>query len=155
MSTSTHPPYYILISHSSLSSPNQGPLSNSLGHPNIQYHYSDDSPLSLLPQHPEECVVVLDHDPQSSAPPTVRSISETVVVTGLKVEEAPGAAAAVEDDAGKNDRMFIIETTNDVRALSASQEDRKSARATLALFKRRNETLRRALLHSNENQTYL
>lgn len=115
MSTSTQPPYYILISHSSLSSPNQGPLSNSLGHPIIQYHYSDDSPLSLLPQRPDECILVLDHDLQSSALPTVRSISENMVVTGLKVEEAPGAAVAVEADVGKNDKMFIIETTNDDR----------------------------------------
>lgn len=109
-----HPPYYVLISHSTLSNTSQG---ISFRHPTIQYHYSDDSPLSLLPQNPQEHVLVLNYDPQSSAaPPTVQSISETLIVTRLKVDEAPGAAAAVGDNDGKNDKMFIIETCTDDRS---------------------------------------
>lgn len=78
-----------------------------MGHPTIQYHYQDDSPLALLPQHPDEHVLVLDYDPDSTTQPTVQSLSKTLVTTGLRIEEAPGAAAA---DA-KNDRMYIVETT--------------------------------------------
>ena len=101
------PPYYILFAHSPLSSSTPGALSNTLGHPTIQYHYQDDSPLALLPQHPDEHVLVLDYDPDSTTQPTVQSLSKTLVTTGLRIEEAPGAAAA---DA-KNDRMYIVETT--------------------------------------------
>jgi hypothetical protein len=107
-STTTEPPYYILFSHSPLSSNNPGALSTSLGHPIIQYHYADDSPLSLLPQSADEHVLVLDYDPNSTAPPTVKSISNSMVVTGFKVAEAPGAAS---DEVTRNDRMYILETT--------------------------------------------
>jgi hypothetical protein len=66
-----------------------------------------------LPQHPAEHVLVLNHaDPV----PTAHSVSDGLIVTGLKVEEAPGAAAAsAEEGDGKNDRMFIIETLKDER----------------------------------------
>lgn len=101
------PPYYILCAHSPLSSSTPGALSNTLAHPAIQYHYQDDSPLALLPQHSDEHVLVLDYDPDPNAPSTVQSLSKTLVATGLRIEEAPGAATA---DA-KNDRMYIIETT--------------------------------------------
>ena len=37
-------------------------------------------------------------------------------MTRLKVDEAPGAAAAVGDNDGKNDKMFIIETCTDDRS---------------------------------------
>jgi hypothetical protein len=104
------PPYYILFSHSSISTATPAP-STSLGHPTIQYHYADDSPLSLLPQSAGEHVLVLDYDPASTPPPTVKSISKNMVVTGLKVAEAPGAAAADEGDVKRNDRMYIVETT--------------------------------------------
>lgn len=127
-----HPPYYVLISHSTLSGTSQA---ISFRHPTIQYHYSDDSPLSLLPQHPQEHVLVLNHDPQpSAAPPTVQSISKTLIVTRLKVEEAPGAAAAVGDHDGKNDKMFIVETCTDD---STPHEERKQPQAILAHFKYR------------------
>lgn len=101
------PPYYILCAHSPLSSSTPGALSNTLAHPAIQYHYQDDSPLSLLPQYPDEHVLVLDYDSDPNAQSTVQSLSKTLVATGLRIEEAPGAATA---DA-KNDRMYIIETT--------------------------------------------
>ncbi|KAG5644725.1 hypothetical protein DXG03_007854 [Asterophora parasitica] len=101
------PPHYILFSHSST---NSGAPSSILGHPTIQYHYANDSPLAIWPQRPNEHVLVLDYDPNSTKPPTVQSMSKEMAVTSLKVEEAPGAAAAHDNDP-KNDRMYIIETT--------------------------------------------
>ncbi|KIK71202.1 hypothetical protein GYMLUDRAFT_132526, partial [Collybiopsis luxurians FD-317 M1] len=92
------PPYYILFS-------TQPASSSTLGHPTIQYHYADDSPLALLPQHPDEHVLLLDYDPNSQKP-IVTSTSRTLAVTGVKIGEAPGAAVA-EDK--RNDRMYIIE----------------------------------------------
>jgi len=106
--TLTEPPYYILYSSSPISTSIPGAPSTSLGHPTIQYQYADDSPLSLLPQSPDEHVLVLDFDPAAS-PPTVRSISRNIAVTAVKVAEAPGAAA--EDEPKRNDRMYILETT--------------------------------------------
>ncbi|KAJ3923017.1 hypothetical protein F5877DRAFT_32472 [Lentinula edodes] len=94
------PPYYILFS-------TQPANSSSLGHPTIQYHYADDSPLALLPQHTDEHVLLLEYD-QTSPMPTVTSTSRTLAVTGIKVEEAPGAAVAEDRH---NDRMYIIEAT--------------------------------------------
>jgi len=103
------PPFYVLLAQSPLSNVSTGALSNTLAHPIIQYHYADDSPLSILPTQPNESVLVLNYDPKS-APPTVQSITNNLVVNGLRVEEAPGAAA---DDSKKhrNISMFVIETT--------------------------------------------
>ena len=105
------PPFYVLVAHQNTSQP---PSSNNLRHPAIQYHYDDDSPLALLPQHSNEQVLVLNSS--DDAQPTARSISEDLIVTGLRVEEAPGAAAAsAEEGDFKNDRMFIIEAMRDDR----------------------------------------
>ena len=47
---------------------------------------------------------------QSPTAPTVQSVSKDLVVTGFRIEEAPGAAVA--DETGtRNSEMFIIETT--------------------------------------------
>jgi len=126
------PPYYILFS---------AEPANSLGHPIIQYQYADDSPLALLPQR-EEHVLLLEYDEDSSV--TVTSISTTLIVTGVKAEEAPGAAVA---DNKRNDKMYIIEATT-----AASNEDkpyppneRPSPQAVVAQFKRRNLVIREAL----------
>ena len=108
MSSPDRPPFYILVAHNAAGQPQS---SSNLRHPAIQYHYADDSPLSMLPQHPQEQVIVLDY-PEDGAP-TARSISDDIVVTGLKVEEAPGAGT--EDAEGKNDKMFVIETLRDER----------------------------------------
>lgn len=112
MQSSSEPPFYVLVSHSSLSniSPSTA-QSASLAHPTIQYHYADDSPLTLLPQSPSEHVLVLDYDPGATNAPVVNSLSRGLVVSGLKVAEAPGAAAVVDDEPGRNDRMYILETT--------------------------------------------
>ncbi|KAJ7357071.1 hypothetical protein DFH08DRAFT_850932 [Mycena albidolilacea] len=130
-----HPPYYVLASASA-----------ALVHPTIQYHYKDDPPLDLLPQ-PGEQVLVLDYDPETSAPPTIQSISPSISVTGLRVEEAPGAAAAaVDEGVARNDRMFIIETTTaQDRPMDSSMTERKPPQTVLAQFKQRNALLRRSL----------
>lgn len=110
-SASADPPYYVLISHSqSLASP--APASSSLCHPIIEYHYADDPPASLLPQHPAEHVLVLDYEPAQSglAAPTVKSLSPALIVSALKVTDAPGAAVAGEP-ALRNNSMYVIETT--------------------------------------------
>ncbi|KAF5377523.1 hypothetical protein D9615_005247 [Tricholomella constricta] len=106
----SQPPYYILFSHSHIAATNPGAPSNTLGHPTIQYHYANDSTFALWPQHSNEHVLVLDYDPTSTKPPTVQSMSKDMAVVSLKVEEAPGAAAANDNDPN-NDRMFIIDTT--------------------------------------------
>jgi hypothetical protein len=114
------PPYYILVSQSSLPPHASGAPSAALSHPIIQYYYADDSPLSLLPQSVDDHVVILDYHPTAPTP-AAKSISRNLAVTGLKVAEAPGAAAA-EDDLKKNDRMYILETTTgeDRYAVSAN-----------------------------------
>ncbi|KAJ7462677.1 hypothetical protein B0H11DRAFT_2053774 [Mycena galericulata] len=90
------PPFYILLA-----------ANPALVHPTIQYHYKDDPPRALVPK-PNEHVLVLDYHPE--APPVVQSISPSISVTGLRIEEAPGAAAETTD-VPRNDRMFIIDTT--------------------------------------------
>lgn len=105
----SNPPFYVLLAQSPLSNVSAGALSNTLAHPIIQYHYADDSPLSILPTQPNESVLVLNYDSES-APPTVQSISNNLVVNGLRVEEAPGAVAD-DSKTQRNISMFIIETT--------------------------------------------
>src|ERR1700722_9800055 len=106
----SEPPLYLLISPSSFSSSthpqSQIPLSSTLSHPIIQYHYTDDSPLALLPQSPNEQVLLFDYDPATA--PTARSISQNVAVLDVKVTEAPGAGAGTE---GGDKKMYILETT--------------------------------------------
>ncbi|KAK7064470.1 hypothetical protein R3P38DRAFT_3250054 [Favolaschia claudopus] len=135
------PPFYIL------STTNNAPLV----HPTIQYHYRDDSPLALVPQ-PSEQVLVLDYDPESSAPPIIQSISPSISVTGLRVEEAPGASAAAADEGvPRNDRMFIIETTiaHDKPLDASVVDERKPPHTVLAQFKQRNALLRQSLVYPN------
>ncbi|KAJ7655105.1 hypothetical protein DFH06DRAFT_1474173 [Mycena polygramma] len=138
------PPYYLLCSSSPAA----------LVHPTIHYIYQDDPIVGLLPR-PAEHVLVLDYDPDTAAPPTVQSISPSISVTGLRVEEAPGAAAAAaeEGDVARNDRMYIIETTTSAqdRPMDASMSERKPPHAVLAQFKSRNALLRRSLLYPGSN----
>ncbi|CDO72317.1 hypothetical protein BN946_scf184977.g14 [Trametes cinnabarina] len=105
-----NPPYYVLIAHSqSLSNP-AAPPSTTLSHPVIEYHYADDPPNSLLPQQLGEHVLVLDYDPASPGPPTVKSLSSDLAVSAVKVVDAPGAAVAGER-ALRNNNMYVITTT--------------------------------------------
>ncbi|KXN89859.1 hypothetical protein AN958_04863 [Leucoagaricus sp. SymC.cos] len=137
------PPYYVLVSHSSVNNAAPGAPSSNFSHPIIQYQYQDDSAIPLLPQHPDEHVLVLDYDPSSQKTPTVKSVSRNLVVTGLKVDEAPGAILTD----GKNTHMFVIETTSDDHAQNSPVTERKSPHVVLAEFKHRNAILRRALTY--------
>jgi len=110
----SNPPFYVLVAHSNAP---DGALSNTLGHPVIQYHYADDSPLSLLPSHPDEHVLVLNYD--HNIQPTVQSLSKNLSVMGLRLEEAPGAAAS-DESRSTNSTMFIIETTSHDQYISNS-----------------------------------
>jgi hypothetical protein len=110
---SERPPYYIFVANSSFLATQTPSPSSLLSHPNIQYHYHDDSPLALLPQSPDEHVLVLDYDPSNISHPTVKSISNGLAVTGTKVTDAPGAGVVHADDApSKNDKMYIIHASS-------------------------------------------
>ena len=99
-------PYYVLVSTSSQAQP----ATPVLIHPVLQYHYANDSPLSLLPRSPNEQVLVLDYDPLTPQFTRAQSISGSSAVTGIKVAEAPGAGSA-EGDTGWCNSMFVLETT--------------------------------------------
>ncbi|KAF9068039.1 hypothetical protein BDP27DRAFT_1327851 [Rhodocollybia butyracea] len=140
--TMMDPPYYILLS-------SQPANSTSLRHPTIQYQYADDSPLALLPQHPEEHVLLFEYDENASV--TVTSTSRSMTVTGIKAEEAPGAAVAEDTH---NDRMYILE----IEATTQPGEDklnheRPSPRAVVAQFKQRNLAIRRALNYPENSKS--
>ena len=105
-------PYYVLVSPSSQtqSPAATGSTTPVLIHPVLQYHYANDSPLSLLPISPNEHVLVLDYDTLTPQCARAQSISGSSAVTGIKVTEAPGAASA-EGSAGWCNNMFVLETT--------------------------------------------
>jgi hypothetical protein len=91
-------------------------------------------------------VLNYDHNTQS----TVQSLSKNLSVTGLKLEEAPGAAAS-DESKSINSTMFIIETTSHDHSMASSHGDRKSAQGILAQFKQQNHTLHQALQYPNGN----
>lgn len=105
----SEPPYYVLVAHSSLQH-NSTSQSNALIHADIEYRYADDSPLSLLPRFPDEHVLVFNYDPASATEPTISSTSHQLALSGVKVLPAPGAR--VDEDASKNDNMYILEVTS-------------------------------------------
>jgi len=108
----TKVPYYVLVSPSpqAQSSATTGSATPVLNHPVLQYHYANDSPLSLLPGSPNEQVLVLDYDPLTPQFTRAQSISGNAAVTGIKVTEAPGAGSA-EGPTGWCNNMFVLETT--------------------------------------------
>lgn len=109
MTASPEPPYYLLVSLSSLKH-SSGFSSSSLAHANVEYRYADDSPLTLLPRHPDEHLLVLNHDPAKGEIPTVQSTSTHMAVTSVKVSIAPGAST--NEDHGRNDSMFVLEVAS-------------------------------------------
>ncbi|KAG1757390.1 hypothetical protein EDB19DRAFT_1657228 [Suillus lakei] len=142
MSTSTEPPYYLLVSHSSLQH-SSGLSSNSLAHASVEYRYADDSPLMLLSRHPDEHVLVLNHDPAKGDIPTVQSTSSHMAVTGVKVSVAPGASA--NEDHSTNDNMYVLEvasTSDDQLSMESSHVYLQNPQAIVARFKQRNTVLR-------------
>ncbi|KAG0709047.1 hypothetical protein DFH29DRAFT_890292 [Suillus ampliporus] len=142
MTASTEPPYYLLVSHSSLQH-SSGLTSNSLAHANVEYRYADDSPLMLLSRHPDEHVLVLNHDPAKGDIPTVQSTSNHMAVTGVKVSVAPGAST--NEDYSRNDNMYVLEvvsTSDDHMSMESSHAYLQNPQAIVARFKQRNAVLR-------------
>ncbi|KAI0068478.1 hypothetical protein BV25DRAFT_1818895 [Artomyces pyxidatus] len=142
------PPYYILVSHSG-QQPVAGVLSKSLSHPIIQYHYADDSPLTLLPRSPEEQVLVLDYDPSGAVVPRAQSLTVTAAVSGVRVADAPGAGAS-EDDRNSSTKMFILDTTGSEERGAAETTD---SQVVLTRFKQRNSVLRQVLEYENQEHS--
>ncbi|KAI5982524.1 hypothetical protein EDC04DRAFT_2842685 [Pisolithus marmoratus] len=105
-STSSAPLCYMLASHNTLQSSTSTQASSILDHVDIQCHHADDSPLSLLPSHPDEHVFILYHDPDNPAAPTIKSTSSQFSLSGVKVSQAPGASM----DEDKNPNMHIYRT---------------------------------------------
>ena len=110
------PPHYIFVSQGNL--PAAGGAGQSaltapmLTFPIIHYHYADDPPLSLIPSKDRDNQphIILDYDPASGQPAVVRSVSEGLAVTGIKVTDAPGVIKGVATD--KNPSMFVIEAVS-------------------------------------------
>jgi hypothetical protein len=148
-------PYYVLVSPSSQtqSSAATGSTTPVLNHPVLQYHYANDSPLSLLPRSPNEHVFVVDYDPLTPQCARAQSISGSSAVTGIKVTEAPGAGSA-EGSAGWCNSMFVLETTtfdsrfvghvqlgydtpSEIMSLERVPTDESDPRTVLAQFKQK------------------
>ena len=107
-SQNTGPPFYVLVSHSSLPTQHAtGPQSPpTLVHPVIQYHFADDDPRALLPRFPGEKVIVLDHVPESPEGSSAQALSGNAVVTGVQVAET---ANVRENSTNENEKMYIID----------------------------------------------
>lgn len=113
MSGIQDPPQYVLIASDGV----RGPASSTLAHPAIiHYQYADDAPVNIIPppggQH---TILVMEFDESDpTGQPTVRSLSGDVVVSGIKVLEAPGATAARSpgtEGRGVNPNMYVIQTS--------------------------------------------
>lgn len=110
-----NPPYYILVSQSPLPSGSAAsrPPYKSFTHPIIEYHYADDLPHALLPQNPQEHVLVLDYNPANAAPPIAQILSTELAVLSVKATAAPASGPAIDDSPNpkKNGQIYVIETT--------------------------------------------
>ncbi|KAI5122585.1 hypothetical protein M0805_004801 [Coniferiporia weirii] len=151
-STKPEPPFYLLLQHAPLAHTNNSPSSAPAvySHPLVEYHFADDPPSALLPSSAAESVVVLDYD-SCDFPPVVQSLHASFAIVGVKVTDAPGAAAAVSRPGDevlprRNDKMFIIETiANGGDSVNESLYELDNPQITLAQFKERNEVLRKVL----------
>jgi len=129
-------PYYVLVSPSpqTQSPAATGSTTPVLNHPVLQYHYANDSPLSLVPRSPNEHVLVVDYDPLAPQCTRAQSISGSSAVTGIKVTEAPGARSA-EGSAGWSNSMFVLETTTFDSRFAGHVQLGHNARTEILSFK--------------------
>ncbi|KIO18810.1 hypothetical protein M407DRAFT_31524 [Tulasnella calospora MUT 4182] len=150
MSGIQDPPQYVLIASDAA----RGPASSTLAHPAIiHYQYADDAPVNVIPppggQH---TILVMEFDESDpTAQPTVRSLSEDVVVSGIKVSEAPGATAARPpgtEGRSANPSMYVIETS--VKIPSSLPETESVDQNFIAHFKQRNNDLRRVMAYGSQ-----
>ncbi|KAI6043859.1 hypothetical protein EDC04DRAFT_538913 [Pisolithus marmoratus] len=145
-STSSAPPCYVLASHNTLQSSTSAQASSILDHVDIQCRHADDSPLSLLPSHPDEHVFVLYHDPDNPAAPTIKSTSSQFALSGVKVSQAPWASM----DEDKNPNMYVLQVTSigadhSHVSLESSQAYLQNPQALITRFKQRNHVIRSIL----------
>jgi hypothetical protein len=133
-------PHYVLVSNAS---------PPSLTHPSIQYIYADDSPVVLLPRSPNEHVILIEYNPNTSnetittsqlANISVKSLSSKVAVTGIKTVEEGG------------ETIYIVDTTSPTKSqlisTSSMLEPSPNAQTNLDVFKKRNKMLREAIAYS-------
>jgi len=89
----------------------------------------------------------MDYDPSSSEPPVVRSLSDKLVVTGVRVSEAPGVA--VSQNEAVNGNMYVVEMAAPVRSWNppedSFQDPMTTSSSIMTSFRQRNEILRQAL----------
>ena len=104
--TESGPPFYILLQHATGGAQTTSTSASNFVHPVIEYHFADDPPSALLPTSDTEAIVIIDYDGPDQ-PPTVRSLHSDLAVTGVKITDAPGAAAA---NPRRNDKMYVLET---------------------------------------------
>ncbi|KAI6154888.1 hypothetical protein BKA82DRAFT_3968128, partial [Pisolithus tinctorius] len=98
----------VRASHNTLQSSTSTQPSSVLAHVDIQYRHADDAPLSLLPSHPDEHVLILYHDPENPTAPTIKSTSSQFSLSGIKVSLAPEATM----DEDKNPNMYVLRVTS-------------------------------------------
>ncbi|KAI6155011.1 hypothetical protein BKA82DRAFT_4432330 [Pisolithus tinctorius] len=154
--SSSAPPYYVLASHNTLQSSTSAQPSSVLAHVDIQYRHADDSPLSLLPSHPDEHVFVLYHDPDNLTAPTIKSTSSQFALSGIKVSLAPGATMG-ED---KNPNMYVLQVTSidadsSHVSLESSQAYPQNPQALVTRFKQRNHAIRSILEYTGRGAEIL
>lgn len=109
-STSTaesEPPFYVLLQNASGATQTTAGSASTFVHPTIEYHFADDPPSALLPAS-DEVVVIIDYN-GPDLPPMVQSLHPDLAVTGIKIADAPGAAAA---HPRRNDKMYVLETVS-------------------------------------------
>ncbi|KAG8903369.1 hypothetical protein FRB99_003391 [Tulasnella sp. 403] len=156
------PPHYTLLSKTPIPPKPSTSASSTLddariplSHPTvIHYQYADDPPLHLVPQ-PSHTILVMDFDDGGTS---VKSLSEDVVVVGVREDVAPGADVVKSDEAsGVNPGMYVIETA--VRepagvaqrqsAAAGGQTDVVVDQAFIAQFKQRNEFLKKVVAYGS------
>lgn len=146
--TSVSPPYYLLVSHNTLQHGVTAQSPSVLAHADVEYHYTDDSPLALLPHHPDEHVLVLYHDPENISNPIITSTSGQLAVSGIKVLPAPGAGTD-EEDANRNVNMYVLQVTSTSEdhsaSLESSQAYAQNPQTLVTRFKHRNAAIRHIL----------
>lgn len=104
--TEPDPPFYILLQHAQGGLQTVPSTASNFVHPVIEYHFADDPPSALLPTSDAEAVVIIDYE-GPGFPPSARSLHPELAIAGMKITDAPGAAAA---HPRRNDRMYVLET---------------------------------------------
>ncbi|KAG8990645.1 hypothetical protein FRB90_001688, partial [Tulasnella sp. 427] len=152
MSGVQDPPRYLLIASDAV----RGPASSTLSHPAIiHYQYADDPPVNVIPPPVgTHTVLVMEFDESDPmGDPTVRSLSEDVVVSRAKVSEAPGATPARSSGTTANTHMYVIETS--IKVPNPPPAVESVDQAFIAHFKHKNNDLRRVMAYGRNSSSDL